>query len=603
MSWPDDNTQDDFPTREPHNIPLHQAIADNDLSRVTNLLDIRIDINIQDQRLQTALHHAVDANSAPMVQLLLSRGADTTLRDWGTYDEPEGFTPIEIAAQWNSIAAMEELITYGVDFVSSRAVFFAARENHMDMLRLLFDKMPGKMADTPNQQAIAGALRVSAKNQNLEQVRYILQEVKLELEADTRDAYWQGALDQALLAVLGVDCCSGDSGLPHGVRAQQWDHAIRVIDTLIEAGASINAYDDRTKRTALHCALGEQDPPLKLIISLLQHGADPNSRDSLGRSPFFELLQDPLATSIELVKIFTDAGAVVGPPTANGQTPLHVVRRHEIASWLLAEGADVAAVDDQGELPLHKASSLRNLELVSLYLEAGSPIDVRNNLGWTPFMQSPSASVSKMLFDHGADIHAATKQGITAFQHAVQSCNLELVSFLLANGADVQARAVRQEWLCVSSEQTTAIIADNTPLHLAIASYQGVLDGNTLGVVTALLDHGANIEARDGTGKTPLLLAISRDYSYSSPTRTWTHNEKVVNCLLERGADPHVVDDSGKNAVQLADARTYRYMFSETGNFERRPIPPPSLCELNSGPGRGWRRRGGGRGELYLKYQ
>lgn len=79
--------------------------------------------------------------------------------------------------------------------------------------------------------------------------------------------------------------------------------------------------------------------------------------------------------------MFTDAGVVIAPPTAKGQTPLHCVCKLSIASQLIALGADVSATDDQGEIPLHKASLLGNLKLVCLYLNAGTLIDKQNNLG------------------------------------------------------------------------------------------------------------------------------------------------------------------------------------------------------------------------------
>ncbi|KAH6852779.1 hypothetical protein B0T12DRAFT_326853, partial [Alternaria alternata] len=82
---------------------------------------------------------AIRNDSSSMVQLLLSRGADTSLRDNWANDEPDGFIPVETAARWNAIAAMQELIAHGVDLESSKAVFLAARENHMDMVRLLFE--------------------------------------------------------------------------------------------------------------------------------------------------------------------------------------------------------------------------------------------------------------------------------------------------------------------------------------------------------------------------------------------------------------------------------------------------------------------------------
>jgi ankyrin repeat protein len=95
----------------------------------------------------------------------------------------------------------------------------------------------------------------------------------------------------------------------------------------------------------------------------------------------------------------------------------------------------------------------------------------------------------------------------------------------------------------------------------------------TLEVVTALLNHGAEIEAREGTGKTPLLLAITREYD--SNAKSCTNNEKVVNCLLERGADPYAIDNAGKNVFQLADDRNYT--LSEVEKFERNPPPSSNI--------------------------
>jgi ankyrin repeat protein len=53
--------------------------------------------------------------------------------------------------------------------------------------------------------------------------------------------------------------------------------------------------------------------------------------------------------------------------------------------------------------------------------------------------------------------------------------------------------------------------------------------------------HGANIEARDAAGDTPLLIAVRR-------------NDRVlVRHLLDRGADPFVTDASGRSALALAE--------------------------------------------------
>lgn len=108
MFWPDDHDS----TGEPLEITIHQAAANDDVSKVSELLDGGIDFNARDQKLRTPLHSAISNDSAKVVRLLLARGADTTLRDNGTIDDHDGATAMECAAYWNAIAAMQELITY-----------------------------------------------------------------------------------------------------------------------------------------------------------------------------------------------------------------------------------------------------------------------------------------------------------------------------------------------------------------------------------------------------------------------------------------------------------------------------------------------------------
>jgi hypothetical protein len=59
-------------------------------------------------------------------------------------------------------------------------------------------------------------------------------------------------------------------------------------------------------------------------------------------------------------------------------------------------------------------------------------------------------------------------------------------------------------------------------------------------VVALLLDHGADIDAVDKEGATPLMLAASLDRS------------QVASLLVERGADRHKKDRAGKTALDRA---------------------------------------------------
>ncbi|KAL7956687.1 ankyrin repeat-containing domain protein [Trichoderma compactum] len=66
-------------------------------------------------------------------------------------------------------------------------------------------------------------------------------------------------------------------------------------------------------------------------------------------------------------------------------------------------------------------------------------------------------------------------------------------------------------------------------------------------MVKLLLDQGANIEAKDDDGDTPLISAI----------RIGNGNAGVVKLLLDRGADVEVEDEYGNTPLQFAKRQGY----------------------------------------------
>lgn len=165
-----------------------------------------------------------------MVHLSLSRGADTSLRDNGTSDEPDGFVTVEIAAPWNAIGTIRVFVAHGVVVGNSKALFLAARETNVDVLKLLLDKSSSCIANIYHQQAVADALSASAKDQSSEVLHCIVRKLERELDVSTRTEYWQSALDRALLAIFDGD----------DIHEQDRDPAIQIIGILEKTGASIN---------------------------------------------------------------------------------------------------------------------------------------------------------------------------------------------------------------------------------------------------------------------------------------------------------------------------------------------------------------------------
>jgi ankyrin repeat protein len=74
-----------------------------------------------------------------------------------------------------------------------------------------------------------------------------------------------------------------------------------------------------------------------------------------------------------------------------------------------------------------------------------------------------------------------------------------------------------------------------TALHLAAQECQP-------DVATLLLDHGAQVDAMNQFGNTPLFTAVFNSRG----------NGSVINLLRDRGADPHRANQSGQTPVGLA---------------------------------------------------
>jgi ankyrin repeat protein len=128
-------------------------------------------------------------------------------------------------------------------------------------------------------------------------------------------------------------------------------------------------------------------------------------------------------------------------------------------------------------------------------------------------------SVEKILKSDPALLKLTDQGGSTALHHAAGFGTVAIMKMLIDHGADVNAKNDR----------------NSTPLHWAVAD-----EAKT----RLLLDSGANINARQADGRTPLYNMIGME----------NHNA-VARLLLDRGADPNIPTANGNTNLMVAAGR------------------------------------------------
>ena len=128
---------------------------------------------------------------------------------------------------------------------------------------------------------------------------------------------------------------------------------------------------------------------------------------------------------------------------ADGFAPLHLAAffgMSECVVALIDAGADPALPSANAMLvtPLHSAVSRHNVDNVRALLEAGAPVDARQQGGLTALhaaAHNGDWAIVDMLLVHGADRSIADAGGKTAAQHAREGGHAAIVKVLETNNS------------------------------------------------------------------------------------------------------------------------------------------------------------------------
>ncbi|KAG8255654.1 hypothetical protein J6590_087734 [Homalodisca vitripennis] len=190
-----------------------------------------------------------------------------------------------------------------------------------------------------------------------------------------------------------------------------------------------------------------------------------------------------LAELIESVigKGFDFKNEVHGFPLLHQFVNIHFVSGVEL---LLKKGADLNYQDKEGRSPLHIAVCRQYIDITQMLLNKGAVVDIRNEEGETPLF---CAVNMKLLFRQGANVNLKCHVCRPLHRDAVKM-NEDIFDALLNHGANINERDG----------------SGNTILHAAAA--RGFIYG-----IKTCLTRGVKVNERNFGGETPLHLAKSKE--------------------------------------------------------------------------------------------
>lgn len=445
--------------------PLIDAVRSGDLQHVRALLKSGINVNQPEGDGATALHWAAHDDRIELVRLLLDAGASPRAAN------DLGVTPLHLAAANGNAPMMRLLLDKRADANAAAAsgvtpLMEAARSGSVDAVRLLIAH--GAQVNARESARGQTALMWAVSRQHPEIVKVLL-ENHADVAARTESRPMMVMLDQG----------------PRGVKTAEKDaHEIQVGGT-----------------TALLFAA--ENGSVESARLLLAAGARVDDAAADGRSA---LVTAVFAGHRDVATLLLDAGADPNAAAA-GYTPLHAAALRgdsDLVRALLARGANPNAVQTHGS-PVRRFGSQWALSSV---FNGATPLHVAAAYLETDAMRA--------LLAGGATVDATLPNGVTALQIAAgasidkEARPSDLKKFnvidsdvpVIPRPSEDVVAAVRA---LLDAGAAAAHAGDNgdTALHAAAATNQPA-------VIELLAQRGADVNAKNKNGQTPLSLTLPR---------------------------------------------------------------------------------------------
>jgi ankyrin repeat protein len=472
----------------PRDTRLVDAVKAGNSAAVATLLQKKVDVNAPEADGTTALHWAVRNDDATLVDRLVRAGANAKAQN------RYGITPIALACENGSAPVVERLVKAGVSAnttgpLGETALHLCARTGKPEAVRALLAH--GATVDTIENWRGQTPLMWAAAEGHGDAMKVLI-EAGADVNARSSIIAWERQRTEE----------PRDKWLPPGgltpllftAREGRVDSA-RV---LLDRGADINIVDpDRHTSLIIALSSGHFD----VAGLLIERGADVNMEDKVGQTALYAAV---------------DGHTVPGSNRPAPKETDDVLSSFDVIEMLLARGAKVDA-------PLRAQLPYRTK------LDRGG--DGVLGAGTTPLIRAGKAGdvpVIKLLLEKGANAKAATRNGVTAVMMAAnvnareedmtgrnktQKDAIESIKLLLAAGASVNGAETTQ---------------GRTAMHGA--ALWGLTD-----VVKFLTEQGADLNATDRRGLTPLDHALGRAGGFGFDGRSGVERPETAKVIRELG--------------------------------------------------------------------
>lgn len=550
--------------------PLFYAASDGCEEMVRLLCEEGAITEVDNSLRYTPLLIAISRRHSRVVNYLIEQGA--RVDSGGESSTP----PLYLAASTGDEYIVKALLHHGANteaeslYDKENPLHVAARLGDQAVIEILLDKGASLQARTPQGRT---ALHLACIEGQAGSARQLLANMKLKNQPwDAKDNTQRTALH----------CALDFSSAPlHWLYEDRRQTCLMILE--FARPADVNAAD-KDGLTPLHLAVQSKDSDI--VQKVLNCGGDHNARDRNGKLPVHHAAStrwwSNLDVIITLLSFINDPAREQSHTSSLGEKDANIGGLHN-AEYVYKSRATNALQqrDNAGQTPLHIAAARGASHTVSLFLEYGVDVTIRDQENRTALdlavrakrqhtteilskryvavqlheaARSGDIASLKEMLGQGQDPDLAGEEGRTPLHYAALYGHVSAVDMLLSNGATASIRDTRGQTalhlaangghidvvqyllrggknaLLATDFRANKISVDDkdyglqTPLHLA--AYAGHVE-----VAKVLLDAGADINLRSASGRTPTHYAAHGNHRH------------LLELLIARGADIHATDN------------------------------------------------------------